>query len=338
MISARLLRRTARTSMVLIYLVIIAGSIVRMTGSGMGCPDWPKCFGYIIPPTEEAQVLWQPEKAYSEGQFIKRDNAFWEAKEDFVSGDVYNAIHWEKYTKHDYNVFNPMHTWIEYLNRLAGALSGFPVLLLFAISLLRIPFDWKLVMLSFATLVMLGFEAVLGKLVVDGNLIPGQITIHMMGALLIVFLLVAILHRLRRVEVRVSAVQNWFHPLLWIVALVQIVLGTRVREGVDALYSTLARDEWIDSLGFTFEVHRTAAWVVVLLVGYLLMKENAKGKLSFPIRLIVLSVAAEVVLGIVLSYFAMPTWSQPLHLLFAVLLFTGSSMALLRTFVMGKLS
>src|SRR5690606_36772692 len=106
--------RWAKISLILIYLVIIAGVTVRMTGSGMGCPDWPKRFGYYIPPTDVPELLWEPNHEYKEGQVIIKDEALWIAKETFVSNQTYNAGNWEQYTKHDYAIFNPYHTWVEY--------------------------------------------------------------------------------------------------------------------------------------------------------------------------------------------------------------------------------
>ena len=64
------LQRWTRISLIVVYLVIAAGATVRMTGSGMGCPDWPKCFGYLIPPTNEAQLQWKPNTKYSKGNVI----------------------------------------------------------------------------------------------------------------------------------------------------------------------------------------------------------------------------------------------------------------------------
>ena len=129
------LQRWTRISLIVVYLVIAAGATVRMTGSGMGCPDWPKCFGYFIPPTDAAQLEWKPNTKYSEGNVIINNERLLVASASFTTKDQFNIDKWEPYTKHDYAVFDAKHTWIEFINRLLGALSGLAILILFGFSI-----------------------------------------------------------------------------------------------------------------------------------------------------------------------------------------------------------
>ena len=337
----RNIRKTARVALVSIFLVVLAGSVVRMTGSGMGCPDWPKCFGYIIPPTDEATVMWQADGEYHRGEMIVHNEELLIANSDFNSGDSFNSNQWNRYEKHDYAVFNVAHTWTEYINRLLGAFSGLPVLLLFILCIRQFRKDPLLTFLSLGILLMLGFEAWLGKVVVDSNLAEYKISLHMGGALLIVALILVLL---RRAYAGGDAIQvkGGYRFLLFaiiILGLIQVGLGTQVRESIDAIAKDglLERHSWIDSLGRNFIIHRSYAWIVVIAVATAIcLKRKEKYPLK-SVQTLGVIVLAEIGVGVVLSYAGMPAIMQPVHLLLGFLMFAFALQALLRTVSIHKL-
>jgi len=79
-----------------LYVIIVAGSTVRMTGSGMGCPDWPKCFGHLIPPTSEDELLWQANTEFNKGIIIIKNEGLLVAKQNFTSTSKFN-LHYPYY-------------------------------------------------------------------------------------------------------------------------------------------------------------------------------------------------------------------------------------------------
>ena len=323
----------ATISLVMIFLVILAGSVVRMTGSGMGCPDWPKCFGYLVPPTQEEQVLWKADHDYKKGQMIVQNEALWTATTDFTSGSAYNNSNWEKYEKHDYAIFNATHTWVEYINRLIGALSGIPILLLFVFSLFKIRQDFWLAVLGALTIAMLGYEAWLGKLVVDGNLVPNSITKHMFGSMVIVALLV--IATLRSSESMRKEVRASFRVLLGVAILLlsaQILLGTQVREQIDEIaHQTADRSLWIGMLDSTILIHRSSSLIIFFLVAWLFWRNWRNEYAVHSVGMAFLLVVLEVIVGACMYYFSLPQWMQPIHLLLSTGTFALLVWALVRT-------
>ena len=185
-------KTTIITSFILVLLVIFAGSMVRMTGSGMGCPDWPKCFGYLIPPTTEKDVFWKSNFNYKKGVMILKNEKFYSAKIDFLSSNEFMSSNWLEYTKHDYNEFSVMNTWFEFINRFIGAIAGLSTLIMFLFSLNFLKTKPGVTIMSFIVLLSMLFQAWLGKLVVDSNLSPYKITVHMLMAIVILSLIIFI--------------------------------------------------------------------------------------------------------------------------------------------------
>ena len=318
-------RKLAITTLVIIYLVIAAGAIVRMTGSGMGCPDWPKCFGHLIPPTDQAELMWQAEETYQKGQVIIRENHLEVALRDFKSAKTYDESNWENYEKHDYAEFNAWHTWIEYLNRLLGAIAGLSTLLLFLSSWFTTPKRTDLRWLSSIILIGILFQAWLGATVVYSVLNPIRISIHMLMALALVAILFIYYEKTyERKLFSQSSLLGRFFLLSLVLTLIQVLMGTQVRQYVDA------SKEQIGNVSFSlqgaetliFYIHRSFS-IIVILFHLWIHKRIRKEQLSLmkTQQIILALIGISVISGIAMYYFDFPFSTQPIHLVIASILF-----------------
>lgn len=309
-----------------LYLIFLAGSFVRMTGSGMGCPDWPKCFGYYIPPTSEEQIIWQPNSSYNKGMIIVKDQALYVAEKEVRTGVEFNPTNWEKYTKHDYAKFNKFHTWTEYINRLVTVVSGFIFLfLLYGSFKNRRQNKWILPLAGGAFFLML-VEAVLGKIVVDSNLKPTMITIHMVVGLLIIALILRLLFIVTERK-SVYKYHSLFNKLLIvsvIFSLIQIAMGTQVRQFIDEqvkLYGFENKEYSLMDPNWKFYFHRSFTIAIVLVnlgMFYLNQIKNLGYKL---VNWILVLLFLETITGILMYYAEIPLGTQAVHLLSGALLF-----------------
>ncbi|MGB0868275.1 MAG: COX15/CtaA family protein [Flavobacteriales bacterium] len=336
MMNSKTLSKFAFATLVSIYIVIIAGSIVRSTGSGMGCPDWPKCFGYYIPPTEVEQVLWKPNKSFQKGQFIVYNEALWSAKQDIISEQSWKPEAWEKYTKHDYAEFNVAHTWTEYLNRLSGAVSGFMCLLLLIFSF-KYTKRKDLRLLSVLVLLGMVFQAWLGATVVFSVLAPHKITIHMLMALVLVAWMIIYIERLKDDNISILKVSKSMKTLIYTffaLGIVQILLGTQVRQEVDVVAKAMGefqRPNFLNALSSRLIVHIGVAYAM-LFIGLILIR-NTRRNYKTVGKLITYSFICIIIgylVGIIFRYAGFPAWAQPVHLLISTLLFGFQFMLVFR--------
>lgn len=325
-----------------VYLLILVGGVVRSTGSGMGCPDWPKCFGTWIPPTRASQLPANYKEVYT-AQRVAKNQKLARTLERLgfkqVAGDIF--VHPSQYIETD---FNPVKTWIEYVNRLLGALIG---VFIFAAVVAARPYwrrDRPVFWLALAAFLLTGVQGWLGSLVVSTNLLPVMVTVHMGLALLIVALLLYAVDRARQqgvetVEQSVNAapIELGFRLGLWLalgLTFTQIVLGTQVREQVDMVSAAagyLGRATWVGKLGGVFRVHRSVSVLVLLLNAYLSYELWQLGRPRLRrLALATLSlIGLEILAGITLASWALPAAVQPVHLTLAVLLFGAQFLTLL---------
>ncbi len=301
-------------TIVSVYLLIFVGSVVRSTGSGMGCPDWPKCFGMWVPPTTIDELPLNYQDIYG-------------AK---LKGEV---------------IFNPIKTWIEYLNRLLGALIGVFVFVTFLFSTKYWNSNRKITLWSGLAVLLTGFQGWVGSKVVSSELATYMISAHMLIAILIVLILIFVLFKssflngLKEVKPRKGTI-----GLIWVVffiTMIQVFLGTQVREKIDIVAKAIGesgRGDWVENVGINFLIHRSFSIIILSSHIYLFLKLRKLVDIKTVVKLnnsLLIIIGLEILSGISLNYLGFPALLQPFHLTLAIIAL-GIQSLLIFTFTQGS--
>ena len=294
-------RRAVLVALIATLILVAVGGIVRATGAGLGCPDWPRCFGSWVPPTSADQL--PPE--------------------------------------FDKSRFNVVQTWTEYINRLIGVTVGFLILYAAFRAFRVVRRNRQAAVGAWIALVLVAFQGWLGGVVVQSELQPWLITAHMLTAIAILMALiyawyVAAPDRLLSGVGRRPLLFN-VGSALFVVLVSQIAIGTQVREHIDEITNRtpdLPRSEWLAGVNPVFVFHAAFAWAVLLLAFVLfevVRRSDLRGVgrvcgLGCPLAL-----AGQMLIGGALSSFALPPVLQVLHLSIASTVATGLFLFLLIT-------
>ena len=328
-------------TILMLFVLILAGGVVRSTGSGMGCPDWPKCFDQFVPPTSVSQIPKDYKVKYV-ARRIKKNEKFAHTLDMFGYTDLALRL------RNDKSIlvpeeFNAAKTWTEYINRLIGALSGVLLMLTVVFSAAYWKEKKQILIACVLNVFLVGFQAWLGSIVVSTNLVDWIVTLHMLLALAILGLCIYTYHA---AVITNNSVKVGARPFVVVMAMaallisiVQISIGTGVRakiDGISGRLQGLARESWVNDAGQVFLNHRDMAILVlfanVVLYGlvrkYFGRHSIQQQAMSFTFLMIML----QIVSGIALSYADLPPVAQAAHIVLSSLIFGAQVYLLLNLY------
>jgi heme a synthase len=289
------------------YLLILVGGLVRASGAGLGCPDWPRCFGSWVPPLSAADLPPQFDRAQ----------------------------------------FNPWLMWTEYLNRLLGVSVGFLIFATLVVAIRDHRRTSRILWPTALAFVLVGFEGWLGGVVVQQDLAAWIVTAHLVVALVIVSLLLyatvfAFFMDAATTVTRTNSRRTalvWTTGVLITLTLFQVGLGAQVRERVDeALTAGVGRHEALATVGAVDRWHRdgsVAVFGLVLIVmlqilssglsdrldaGASLFERRRAGPIERTAYVMIGLVVVQLALGIAMAYLRLTPAAQIAHLSAASLL------------------
>lgn len=286
------------------YMLITIGGLVRASDAGLGCPDWPTCFGKPYPPLTHEE-------------FLQR-----EIPADF---DVEN--------------FHVTLAWIEWLNRLSGSVIGLLIIGTLAYALKDHRHNKRILYPTLGAFITVLFNGWLGSVVIESRLAPLVISAHLLLALVQVSLLLYATVAAFYPDYGNPASQTWeMLPrqrqflargalVVLFLALIQVGLGADLRgqlENIEEEHPQLERGEWIQEANWVDPVHRSLSWTILLGVlglGYYAHKRmEFNANLRYATQVAVVLVLTQVGAGIGLAYVKLPPPLQVVHVVTASLL------------------
>jgi cytochrome c oxidase assembly protein subunit 15 len=305
----RSFRRFSLCTTVCIYLVIFAGGLVRVSGAGLGCPDWPKCFGRWIPPTSIEQIPPDMDPAQ----------------------------------------FNIVLAWTEYINRLVGAIVGLLVAALAVWAILKFKKYKRILWTSIAAAFLVAFQGWYGSVVVASELDQGIVSVHYFVALVIAGLMLFIYSQSYNLEFQKEPpmiprdIRIWSIGLI-LLSLIQIFLGTQIRGGLESLstnFPLMSETERLVSVGTINHFHlalgltlAAAIWIFGLRIRRDLKAVPNLAKYGAAAAAIL--VLIQIILGMIFVVFGLVSVVQLFHLCIASIIIGLLIMILSSTFKMEE--
>ena len=295
-------RRFAFLTTIATYMLIFIGGLVRVSGAGLGCPDWPKCFGRWIPPMNLNQL--PPEI--------------------------------------DPSAFNFTLAWIEYFNRLVGVTIGILILITAILAIKYYRHVKSIFYPSITAALLVAYQGWQGSQIVSSKLEPFIVSIHLVLALIIVSLLIYVTQKAHYLEGGENTAAGLFPrkigievAILWGAVILQIIFGTQVRSAVEHLRRNhpLSADSTI--LGMIGAVNYIHIILGLLVIGFtfhiahIILKKSDQipALVKQSVYGMIILMMTQLVLGFLLVVIGMPALTQVFHLWVASL-FVGLNLVL----------
>ncbi len=183
------LRRLAIFTLVFSLCVVVLGASTRLKDAGLGCPDWPGCYGQLLVPQSEHAVSH--------------------------ANQLYPARPVEAHK-----------AWYEMVHRYLAGTLGLLIVALAAMTLTQHRQHHRLVVLTLVLVGVVFFQAALGMWTVTMKLFPTVVMGHLLGGFLTVSLLALLVSMLTlKTRIELDKTTFFFARLAWALVIIQVALG-----------------------------------------------------------------------------------------------------------------